>query len=193
MAIWTDSFDEPNWQHVTSRGIEAWALRSNRLHPRVRDFLQPLFDSTMGLALSTVRILVYPKNTSWLGTAVWVAGDKIVFRQGTLNGEYARWRMAGRPESSPYTSNKVIDLATESGMKVLCHELRHVWQSRSWPWWKSWGLFGWGIVKSLWYEKRWYSHRQVQQEIDAGEFMNGPAAEYIHSRREHLSDFEDLR
>ncbi len=181
---------EPDWQRTTKRGVEAHALRYNKLHATVQNFLQPLFEDT--LDLSTVRIIVYPKKTSYLGTAVWVMGDKIVFEQGTFNAEHAQWEVDNEAPRR-YVSNKVIDLATINGMSVLCHELRHVWQSRTLPWWKQWWRFGWGIMKSIFREGKLYSHNQVWQEQDAIEFQLGPADTYIRSRRENLHVFALIR
>ena len=137
----------------------------------MQDFLQPLFGED--LDLSTVRIVIYAKTTSGLNTSVWVAGETIVYR--CLNAEGCN------------------DLSTEYGMKILAHELRHVWQSRTLPWWKQWWRFGFGIFKSLWYERRFYSHKQVWQELDAGEFQKGPATAYIHAHHADLVEFKTLR
>ncbi len=184
---------EPPWLHTTNHGIEAYALKHNRLHPRLVNFLQPLFDSQdLDLDLSTVRMIVYPKITSTLNTKVWVMGDKIVWHKGSLNAEYAIWY--------PYPafpdwaiSNKAIDLTTVRGMRVLCHELFHVVQWRRLGFFRAIGLYLYGIMKSLWNEGNWYSHRQVPLEREAGAFQMGPANDYIQSRREHLKDFEELR
>lgn len=191
MAISTESFIEPSVAQVTEQGVEAWALAWNRLHPKVVEFLQPLFGDD--LDLSTVRLIVYPKNTSWLHTTVWVLGDKIVFRKLHLNQEFAQWRVDKDDGRNWYKSNGAIDLAVYHGMVTLAHELRHVWQSRSLPWWKQWWRFGWGIMKSLWYERRLYSHNQVWQEQDAIEFQHGLASQFLAKHKEGLKQFETLR
>lgn len=191
MSVSTNSFIEPQVAQVTDHGVEAYALRTNRLHPRVVKFLQPLFGDD--LALNTVRFIVYPKRTAFLNVTVWVMGDKIVWHQTHLNQEFAQWRVDKDDDRNWYRSNGAIDLATEHGMQVLAHELRHVWQARSLPWWKQWWRFGWGIVKSLWYEGRFYSHSQVWQEQDAIEFQRGAATQFIKRHREDLIQFENLR
>lgn len=190
MAINTESTSVPEWGKVTSTGVESYAIRHNRLHPTVREFLQPLFPR---LDLASVRLVVYPQNTSFLGTSVWVWGEKIVFEQGHLNEEHAQWRVDRGDGITRYTTNGAIDLATISGMLVLCHELRHVWQSRSLPWWKKWWRYSWGVAKSIFKEWRLYSHEQVWQEIDAIEFQNGVARAYVHSGRDRLKEFASIR
>lgn len=191
MAISTTSFIEPEVAQVTDHGVEAYVLRINRLHPRVIRYLQPLFGNT--LDLYTVRMIVYDKNTSMLGTSVWVAGDKIVWTRTHLNQEFAQWRIDKDDGRIWHKNNRAIDLARLEGMSVLAHELRHVWQSRTLPWWKQWWRYGFGVLKSLLYERRWYSHKRVWQEIDAIEFQQGPAAAYIRAHREGLKQFEGLR
>lgn len=191
MAVSVNVFTEPQVAQVTDHGVEAWALKNNRLHPKVVAFLQPLFGSD--LDLSTVRFIVYPKRTAFLNVTVWVLGDKIVWKQKHLNQEHAQWRVDKNDGRNWYTSNGAVDLATQAGMQVLAHELRHVWQSRTWPWWKSLWFFTSGIVKSLWREGRFYSHQQVPQEIDAIEFQQGLAAQFIRTHRESLKQFEALR
>lgn len=191
MAVRTNSLIEPLVSQVTEHGVEAWALRTNRLHPEVVEFLQPLFDSTVGLQLSTVRMIVYTKNTSGLGTSVWVMGDKIVWRMGHLNQEHAYWRGSNSPVT--YKQNGAVDLATPGGMKILCHELFHCHQWRRQPWWKSLWLYAYGVARSLWFEHRWYSHGQVPAEVEAIVFQKGPAADYIYGHREQLKRFEALR
>lgn len=191
MSVSTHSYIEPEVAQVTDHGVEAHALTFNRLHPKVVKYLQPLFG--LDLDLKTVRLIVYPKNTSYLGTAVWVLGDRIVWLQTHFNQEFAQWRVDKGDGRNWYKSNGAVDLATEGGMSILAHELKHVHQSRSLPWWKSLWRFGVGIVKSLWYERRLYSHNQVWQETDAIEFQKGAAAEFIHKHREGLVQFESLR
>ena len=184
--------ETPDWQDITDRGVEAWALCTNKLHPAVRDFLQPLFD-TIGLDLSTVRQIIYSKNTSGLSTNVWVAGDRIIWTKGHLNQEHKQWIVDGPDGRTWWKSNGAIDLATQEGMRTLCHELRHVHQYRTTPWWKLWSWYGWGVVKSLWHEGRWYSHQQVGPEVDAINWSKRHAVPYIRDRRELLKQFEELR
>ncbi len=191
MAIRTESYIQPQVAQVTDHGVEAHALKFNRLHPKAVEFLQPLFEDD--LDLNTVRLIVYPKRTALLNVTVWVMGDKIVWQQTHFNQEHAQWRVDKGDNRNWYKSNGAIDLATQSGMQVLAHELRHVWQSRTLPWWKQWWRFGWGIIKSVWYERRVYSHRQVWQEQDAIEFQQGVATQFIRTHRDALKQFESLR
>lgn len=191
MAVSTSSYIKPEVSQVTDHGVEAYALRTNRLHADVVKYLQPLFGDD--LDLTTVRFIVYPKNTSYLGTTVWVFGDRIIWKTGHLNQEFAQWRVDRGDDLWWYKSNGAVDLATKTGMEILAHELRHVWQSRTLPWWKQWWRFGWGVMKSLWYEKRFYSHQQVWQEIDAIEFQKGPASQFIRQHYAELAQFEALR
>lgn len=181
----------PDFKNPTDRGVEAWALRTNRLHPKVRDFLRPLFRGYLDLL--SVRFIVYPKNTSGLKTTVWVAGDKIIWTKGHFNQEWAQWLVDKGDGKNWYRSNGAIDLATTHGMEVLCHELWHVKQYRDLPWWKTIGLYAWGVAKSLLYERRWYSHNQVWQEVDALKFQKGRARDYIRARREDLAQFAEIR
>ena len=188
-------FDVPTWQETTTSGVEAWAWRTNKLHPAVVDFLQPLFDADVKkpLSLRSVRQVLFTKNTSGKKTNVWVAGDTIVWTKGHLNQEHKQWRVDKGDSLLWWTSNGAIDLATQAGMGVLAHELRHVWQYRSRPRISSWLSYLWGIAKSLWYERRWYSHNQVPAEVDAIDWVRNHARKYIMDRRESLKQFEGLR
>lgn len=139
--------------------VEQYALDHNRLHPKVVEFLQPYFIKENALDLSTVRIRVYPRRTSALGTSVWVMLDTIIFRRGTFNKERG-------------VVPQAVDLTTNWGMTVLAHELRHVKQWRDVPKWTyAWSLII-GVLASWKRRKRAYAHPFIPIEIEAADFQD---------------------
>ncbi len=180
-------YDIPVTEPVTNHGIEAWALKHNQLHPRVTEFLQPLFGDDLHVA--SVRIIVYHKNTSLLHTSVWVAGNTIVFTKGKLNAEFGQWLVDKGDGKNWHRSNRAIDLATHVGMVTLCHELFHVKQWRERSWWESLWMLATDWVRSL--KSTWHGASRWEQEAIA--FQQGPAQKYLYSRREHLAEFKELR
>ena len=170
--------------------VEQYALDHNRLHPEIVNYLQPLFGDD--IELDTIRITGFARNTSALGTSVWVAGDRIVFRIGTLNAKHRQWEVRRQDGSRAYESNAALDLSTVAGMSVLAHEIRHCWQCRTRP------FFGWawnymvGLWRS-WRAGRFYSHKHVPSEIDAVDFQENVALPWLAERRDGLRVFEELR
>lgn len=169
--------------------VQQYALKHHRLHPEVVSFLQPLFPD---IDLETIRIVGFNRNTSALGTSVWVAADKIIFRIGKLNAEYIQEEIILPDGKRAYRGNAAIDLSTVGGMTVLCHEIRHCVQWRNTPFFK----YIWGYLMGLfrsWRAGRFYSHAHVPSEIDAIDFERNVARPWVSERADGLRVFEELR
>lgn len=169
--------------------IEQYALERGRLHPEIIKFLAPYF----GLDLKRVKVNAKLGKTSALGTSVWVLADVIMAQRGKLNHEFKQWVERTDADGTIWhKSNGAIDLATVAGMLTLAHECYHVKQWLTRPWWSSISTWIGDLFRSLWYERRIWSHKQSKWEREAIDFQNSIARD-ITLRQAELEIFKQLR
>lgn len=173
--------------------IEEHALVNGRLHPKVREFLQPYFPD---IDLYDVRVNAKLGRTSALGTSIWVFGKTIYVMRGKFNAKHEAWTTTGPKGQTFYYNNSAIDLATTTGMRILAHEVYHCqsWLTR--PWWASVGEWVGDFFRSVWgtrFRSGWsHDHSHLEQAaIQAVD--NGPIGRAINDRATELKAFEALR
>lgn len=174
---------------MASQSIEQYALEHGRLHPKAIQFLAPYFD----IDLERVKVNAKLGKTSALGTSVWVLADVIMVQRGKFNQEFEQWvERTDEDGTIWHNSNRAIDLSTVHGMLTLAHECYHVQQWLTRPWWSSLTTWIADLFRSLWYERRIWSHTQSQWERQAIDFQHRIAPD-ITRRQSDLEIFKSMR